>query len=510
MTAPKLMFFELDGGNWNEMNPLLERGELPNLAKLIDRGSSGVLMSESPSFSPKIWTCIFSGKRPEKHGVGFFGANSRIVRTKRIWDILGERGYRVGTFGSLVTWPPYAVDGFMIPSICALGTETYPPEFGFFQELTLSERKKWKQSTGPILGLWQRIALAGTLWRHGVKLGTFLEAAKFLLQSRLQRFGDLDRFWRKAFLHLRLSSEFLLPLLRTYQPDFCTWHIHTCDAVAHRFRTFYEPEVFEERIDPELVARFGHVIPDSYRMADRAIGKALTHLGKSTTIIVASDHGSRALPKAIHPYSPRLDVLLDIFGLTGKVIVARFGPGVYLQFRDKDRDLMLLTEKRLLEACFSETGDPFFFVKRFGNLLLVGKPEEKPKTGKIFEDSPVSLSDLGTFRVNDLLTKQSIRVTSDHDDEGIIIMAGPHVRKGRKLPQSSIYDVTPTILALLGEAVAEDMDGRVIEDAIEPAFLDEHGVGTIGTYENGSREVVDDDEVDHEKLALRLREMGYL
>ena len=118
------MLFELDGATWKVMRPLIDRGELPNIKGLMDRGVSGVLMSESPTISPKIWTCIFSGKRPEKHGVDFFGASSKMLRSKRIWDILGGLGYKVGTFGTLVTWPPYPVNGFMIPSICALGTET--------------------------------------------------------------------------------------------------------------------------------------------------------------------------------------------------------------------------------------------------------------------------------------------------------------------------------------------------------------------------------------------------
>ena len=512
MNAPRMMFFELDGAGWNDMNPLLEKGELPNIQRLIDRGASGVLMSESPSFSPKIWTSIFSGKRHEKHGVTFFGANSKLVRTRRIWDILGSRDYRIGIFGSFVTWPPYPVEGFMIPSICALGTETFPARYEFFQKLVINERKKSRFSAGSIRTLWDWIDCSAKLLRHGTGWSTLIGGAAFLLGSRIRRWNQLDTYWRKALLHLKMSTRFLIPLMRRYQPDFCTWHIHTCDTIAHRYRLYHAPGEYEDDVDPALVARYGHAMSDSYRLADRSIGKVLELLDDDTIVIVASDHGSCALPKAIHPFSPRLDVIQDLFGLTDRVVVIRFGAGVYIHFREDDREFMALTEKRIRDAHFTETGDRFFFVKSFDNTLLVGKPNWKVDTERITDESTVSLSDLGTFQVREILTREETQVASAHADEGIVIAAGPNIRKGVRLPQSSIYDMTPTMLALLGLPVGKDMDGRVIEDAIEPDLLGRTRVKYIDTYEEGEDRTArgDAESIDHRKLEARLRELGYL
>jgi hypothetical protein len=51
------------------------------------------------------------------------------------------------------------------------------------------------------------------------------------------------------------------------------------------------------------------------------------------------------------------------------------------------------------------------------------------------------------------------------------------------IPERSVRDITPTILALCGLPVGRDMDGAVIEDAFEPDFLRSHHVRTITTYE---------------------------
>jgi arylsulfatase A-like enzyme len=49
-----------------------------------------------------------------------------------------------------------------------------------------------------------------------------------------------------------------------------------------------------------------------------------------------------------------------------------------------------------------------------------------------------------------------------------------------------VRDVAPTVLALFGLPVGEDMDGAAIEDAMTPDFLRRHPVRSIPTYERSS------------------------
>ena len=72
---------------------------------------------------------------------------------------------------------------------------------------------------------------------------------------------------------------------------------------------------------------------------------------------------------------------------------------------------------------------------------------------------------------------------NDHGPIGILVMSGDAFKNGVRIPERSVRDVTPTILALCGLPVGDDMDGSVIEDAFEPAFLRSHPVRRVPTYE---------------------------
>jgi predicted AlkP superfamily phosphohydrolase/phosphomutase len=71
----------------------------------------------------------------------------------------------------------------------------------------------------------------------------------------------------------------------------------------------------------------------------------------------------------------------------------------------------------------------------------------------------------------------------EHAPDGVLIMAGPRVVPGARFGvQPNIFDVAPTVLALLGLPVGEDMPGRVLTEAIDPAFLSRHPVTTVKTH----------------------------
>jgi predicted AlkP superfamily phosphohydrolase/phosphomutase len=103
-------------------------------------------------------------------------------------------------------------------------------------------------------------------------------------------------------------------------------------------------------------------------------------------------------------------------------------------------------------------------------------------------------------------------VSGDHRPEGIVIMAGSHVRHGEGQGGASILDITPTVLYLLGLPVGRDMEGRVLEEAIDPTFLAARPPRTIATHEVGShREAVTAVPTDaDERIKERLRGLGYL
>src|SRR5262245_28666340 len=67
-----LILVAADGLEWSVMEPLLNSGRLPTMARLMASGSYGYLSSMDPTYSPVVWTSIATGKLPSKHGIEHF------------------------------------------------------------------------------------------------------------------------------------------------------------------------------------------------------------------------------------------------------------------------------------------------------------------------------------------------------------------------------------------------------------------------------------------------------
>ena len=67
--ANRILVVGWDGADWDILDPLLAAGELPHLARLIERGRRGVSRSCTPSHSWAAWPTFLTGRDPAGHGV---------------------------------------------------------------------------------------------------------------------------------------------------------------------------------------------------------------------------------------------------------------------------------------------------------------------------------------------------------------------------------------------------------------------------------------------------------
>jgi arylsulfatase A-like enzyme len=49
---------------------------------------------------------------------------------------------------------------------------------------------------------------------------------------------------------------------------------------------------------------------------------------------------------------------------------------------------------------------------------------------------------------------------------GVLILSGAGVQSGAELSGAHVFDIAPTVLALLGLPVESSMDGRVLEEVL--------------------------------------------
>lgn len=98
-----------------------------------------------------------------------------------------------------------------------------------------------------------------------------------------------------------------------------------------------------------------------------------------------------------------------------------------------------------------------------------------------------------------------------HREIGVLVAAGPGVRCGASV-EGSVFDIAPTVLALLGEPVGRDMDGFVLSGIIDETFLLENPVTYIDTYEL-EEEDADGEPIESsvdDEIRERLRSLGYI
>src|SRR5947208_14801064 len=69
---PHVIILGVNGMELDIVRPLLLKGQMPNLASVIDRGAYGKLRTVSAPNCPRVYSTLFTSTYPEEHGVTDF------------------------------------------------------------------------------------------------------------------------------------------------------------------------------------------------------------------------------------------------------------------------------------------------------------------------------------------------------------------------------------------------------------------------------------------------------
>ena len=281
-----------DGADWRVIRPLLDAGEMPNLAAMVRHGAHGDLASLPDSNSAVLWASIYSGLRPDGpggHGVldfytvrlagmtegvfpvhrtGFkelagqlerFGLAERStvdrssLRAPLVWEVAAAMGRSVGV-----------VDGyyFSYPAPALPGADDYFLAYGtdrFYQRVSRGRRPP-----------------------SAAREATEYARPPALLDELGPVLGGWEFEWQAAAL-LRLLAE--RPV-----PDFVNFYSHQPDAVQHWRWRAYQPELYPGGAGA-AEAENADGIADFHRDLDRFLGELRALVGPETVIALISDHG---------------------------------------------------------------------------------------------------------------------------------------------------------------------------------------------------------------------------
>ncbi len=326
--GPRVLFIGVDGLDWGRVQRLADEGRLPNIAGLMEEGSSGVLHSLYPYLSPSIWTSIATGKREDKHGIAGFLVDrgtttnptptSSNMRTARaMWQILNDAGHSTGVIGWLVTWPAEPVSGYMISS--RFHTLLRDKLLDVGDEEMLARKR---QSVHPP-GIWDD---AVSLRVDDADVSDETVAA-FLG-------GDLPQSEEAAaavreFRRIYASDQTTLAMAHRFfgdvPTDLAAVYFRGLDTSCHMYWRYMEPDTWPEELQPEMVSAFAPLIENYYERIDGIVGEVLAHRSAQTTVVLCSDHGF-AGHSGYPGFEGELAVGVSMHREDGIVIIA--GPGV--------------------------------------------------------------------------------------------------------------------------------------------------------------------------------------
>lgn len=303
----KLLLIGWDAADWKAINPLIEKGLMPNLARLIKEGVSGNLATLDPPLSPILWTSIATGKRPYKHGILNFtepapnGSGVRPIhstgrKVKAVWNILTQKEYKTHVIGWWPSHPAEPINGVCISN--------------FYQKATANLGEEWPMLKGTVHPE-SKADFYAKLRVHPGELSEahllpFVPKAAEIDQEKDKRLYAVAKIIADC-ASIQAPATYIL---EREEWDFMGVYFDGIDHFGHGFMKYNPPR--RPHINEKDYELFKNVITSGYRYHDMILGRLLQLAGEEATVMLISDHGfhpDHLRPKEIpkEPAGPALE-----------------------------------------------------------------------------------------------------------------------------------------------------------------------------------------------------------
>ncbi len=537
--ARRVLIIGLDGATFDVLNPLMEAGRMPRLKEALASGASGALRSTTPPLTPAAWTTFLTGRHPGSHGIidfeqydvrtNEFKFNTALcgARVRSIWQILGDRGLKVGSVNVPMTYPPMPVNGFLVSGFEAPGPQS---DFVYPKALKSEILERFSDPT------------FGKSWRKKLFGG---------LQLFQQNVDYISRSFHQG-------AEMTMWLGDRHGWDVVMVVLKLVDNLQHKTWKYLDPRwAGRDKARREIVAH-------AFEEIDRATGTLLDYAAAhDATVLIVSDHGHGSLEGKVHP-----NTLLERWGYLAlhraqvpegqaekrphigdveralpvdysktKACVMHAGNAGFLYINLRGRQPTGIVKPSDYETLRDELiarlqGDECRVRNPQGELIPlfpeVHKPEEiygcsradQPWLPDLILIPHETLAVVRRLRGSTIVKWFSYRrMEGTHRADGIFIATGPGLTRVTDL-RAHIVDCAPTILALLGLPIPSEMEGRVIAEIFEtppvieadatPAVAPTSAVGP--TFESVAKSQTGEaySQEELQRVTDRLSDLGYL
>ena len=536
--AQRVLVIGLDGATFDVLNPLMHAGHMPRLQAVVNLGASGTLHSTIPPITPAAWTTFLTGQHPGTHrildfesydvntGRLSFNSSRRVGHVRNILQILGNKGFRVGSVNVPLTYPPFAVNGFLVTGFETPSSDSdfaYPPELKSeilrrWPDPTL--KAKWRRTLGGGDKLFQQnLGYLSNSYHQGAEMTTWL-GDKFGWDVLMVVFKLVDNLQHKTWKYIDPRWSGLNPRRRDLVRgnfeeldkavgglmDYAAAHQAAVLMVSDHGHGSLEGKVYPNR----LLANWGYL-----KLRSRATRMA----ARSRQVLRLLTTGKKPAP--VHDIQRHISV--DLSGTRACVMHAGNAGFLYINLEGRQpggivdaadyESLRQELEQRFMDRECRVRNPQGQEIQLF---TAVHKPEDIYGCSR--QDEPW-MPDLILIQHETLAVVRRMRgrhvlqwipyrrLEGTHRPEGILLACGPGIAKVNNV-SAHLVDCAPTILAMLGLRIPNDMPGRVLDEIIDRPL-------TIETEAAGQAVAAPQDEVQYtpqelKQVTQRLADLGYL
>ena len=284
--AKKVLLVGWDAADWQMIQPLIERGWMPSLKSLMDRGVWGNIATLQPILSPMLWNSIATGQYADAHGVHGFteptpeGDGVRPVmstsrKCKAIWNILTQNDLRTNVVGWYASHPAEPINGVAVSNQ--------------FEQISAKYGEPWPVPEGAV----HPAEMAQTLAEFRVHPGELGPDAILPFIPQAAKI-DLSKENRLGKLHMLLAQTASIHAVTTHLLENTEWDLTAVyyegiDRFGHEFMHYHPPKL--DSVPQDEFDIYKDVMVGCYRFHDMMLDALLSQAGEDTTVILVSDHG---------------------------------------------------------------------------------------------------------------------------------------------------------------------------------------------------------------------------
>lgn len=236
-----LIVYELNEVSWRIVDWYIGLKPRSNIAKILHQSLTYTTVTEDKGeLHPwSTWPTVHRGIYNDQHKILFINQDLSVAKDyPPVWEILSKRGYKVGVFGSLQSYPLPANGSysFYIPDTFSPSPETLPSCYAAFQRINLRQTAADAAVASDVQIDYSLLSDLVKLPFIGVRPSTFVMLATQLVNEvRGKEFRT-----RRPLLQAPLAFD-------VFTDAFCTFFTNHVAGAMHRYWRYVFPQDFGQK-----------------------------------------------------------------------------------------------------------------------------------------------------------------------------------------------------------------------------------------------------------------------